>query len=247
MNIGNLASRLFSKVWRFRKQMSYEAEPFGTHAEFLKIVLHEVKKSSVNDYFILEIGTGGMSSSILRAHIENDSHANLISVESNAAWEDKYRREFEAHPRHEIIGFKKSSSWLEILESLSERLVDKEVAITFIDSAPWSSRTLSAVLFREKSSYLLIHDCDYFPRENIWGVEREPILYSPNFSTEYGKLSREKLGSRSYDDMFTYWLECFPSTPGYFTGPPTLVASNILDVRNLEFDGDAIFFTSPSP
>jgi hypothetical protein len=246
MNLREITSRLLSKAWRLRTQIKYEVEPYGTHAQFLKIVLQQVLDTARNDYYIVEIGTGGMSSLLLRDHIERDSHANLISVESNPVWEEKYRKEFAAHPRHEIIGFEKSSSWLKVLETLSDRLVDKEVAITFIDSAPWSSRTLSALLFREKSNYLLVHDCDYFPRENIWGVEKEPILYSPDSSSRYGNLSRENLGSRSYDDMFRFWLECFPSTPGYFTGPPTLIASNILDVRKLEFNGDEIFFTSTS-
>ncbi len=229
-----------------KPQVVYENEPFGTHAQFLKIVLKQVMETSKNDYYILEIGTGGMSSRLLRDHIEKDSRANLISIESDVIWEEKYRKQFVVHPRHEIIGFQKSLSWLQMLESIIESLAEKEIAITFIDSAPWSSRTLSALLFREKSNYLLIHDCDYFPRENIWGVEKEPILFRPNSAKEYGKLSLENLGSRSYDDMFKFWLECFPTSPGYFTGPPTLIASNILDVRTLEFDEDAIILASTS-
>lgn len=214
----------------------YEVSPYGTHANFLSASLEFVKNVSTEDYFLIEIGTGGESSRILRNHIQNDPKAKLISMESDPEWIVKYQREYSDHERHEIIEVSKNSSWLSELEKLVTRIGHDRIELAFIDSAPWESRTISALILRDISKLLLIHDVDYFPRTKTWGRELDPIKFKKDNKRKYGSLTREKIGRRNYDDMFKYWIECFPEIPGYFTGPPTLIGSNFIDVNRLKFE-----------
>ena len=136
----------------------YEVSPYGTHASFLSASLEFVKNTSTGNYFLIEIGTGGESSRILRNHILNNPKANLISMESDQEWITKYQREYLDHERHEIIEVSKNSSWLGELEKLVTRIGRDRIELAFIDSAPWESRTISALILRDVSRLLLIHD-----------------------------------------------------------------------------------------
>ena len=218
----------------------YEVSPYGTHASFLSTCLEFVRNTSVDNYFLIEIGTGGESSRILRNHIRNNPKANLISMESDQEWIAKYQIEYLDHERHEIIEVSKNSSWLSELEKLVTRIGRDKIELAFIDSAPWESRTISALILRDVSKLLLIHDVDYFPGNRTWGKELEPIQFKRESKKKYGFLTKEKIGKRNYDDMFKSWVECFPVIPGYFTGPPTLIGSNFIEVKDIKFSTDSI-------
>ena len=84
--------------------------------------------------------------------------------------------------------------------------------------------------FKDKAKIIIVHDVNWYPEHNLWGKEFSPILYKPMNKLRYGNLKRENLGFRDYSDVFKFWFEYFPYEPGYFTGPPTLIGSNIVDV-----------------
>ena len=105
--------------------------------------------------------------------------------------------------------------------------------MSFIDSEPWESRTEALELLKLNSKIVVVHDVDYFPRNNLWGLEIDPIKNKPINKYFYGKLKSENLGLRNYDSIFEYWVEIFPIYPGYFTGPPMLIGSNFIDVRKI--------------
>jgi hypothetical protein len=88
----------------------------------------------------------------------------------------------------------------------------------FIDQSPWEARTLSLEMFKEISEYVLVHDCDYFPHNNIWGKEIKPIE------------GPENPGQRDYSDVLKHHKEFFPITWQCSTGPPTLIGSQFNEI-----------------
>ena len=86
--------------------------------------------------------------------------------------------------------------------------------------------------FKDDAKVIMVHDVNWYPEHNLWGNEVSPIIYKPMNKLRYGNLKKKNLGFRDYSDVFKFWFEYFPYEPGYFTGPPTLIGSNIVDVRS---------------
>lgn len=116
--------------------------------------------------------------------------------------------------------------------------------LAFIDSNPWSSRLTALNEVKNRADIFLIHDVDYFPHNKIFGTEFSGIKFGKSGLIRYGKLHKNNLGSRNYDDIAKFWIEAFPEFPGYFTGPPTFIGSNFLDVRNIGWSTKSILSKS---
>ena len=81
-------------------------------------------------------------------------------------------------------------------------------SIVFIDSSPWESRIQAYNHFKNSAEYILIHDVDYFPNNNIFGKK----ISNDNFD---------------FSDIFTKWALYYPEKPWpSISGPPTLVGTN---------------------
>ena len=180
-------------------------------------------------FVIVEAGSGNHSTGLFVKELKNTNY-RLVSFENHKNWYTKISRKY-SNPNSKFI-FIEGNSYIEVEDYLKKDSIEK-IDLTFIDSSPLESRTEVKNIVKEISNIVCVHDADYFPHNNMWGKEISEIKNRPKNKFFYGKLKREHLGIRNYDSDFKYWVEIFPPKPGYFTGPPLLVASNIKDVRKL--------------
>lgn len=193
---------------------SYKDHPYYTHQPFL----NEILKLTTGD--ILECGCGDGSTVFIKNAI-NNTNRKLISLESNYEWLNKYTHlESDKHklfyvPAGTDDTYQTGLQWVDFIKK--ENLIDFEVV--FIDSSPWMSRKACLDYFLSRSKIIVIHDFDYFPKNNIFGktvsVER------------FG--DKEKITCDLSSDIKNYKLFYPPFK--YFagnTGPPTLVCSNLI-------------------
>lgn len=226
------------RIW---PQVKFKVDPNSTHEDFLIASINFlISKTPANSEIIMvEVGTGGASSRVLRTYLEHNVMTRLISFENDPVWLEKYKVNFLPHARHSLV-YVKDDKWDSAITSAIKENSNGAKILSFIDSSPWESRIQALNALRAESEILLIHDVDYFPHNTFFGRETMPIKYAPANAFFYGKLKPKNLGLRNYDDVSKYWVEAFPRIPGYFTGPPTLIASEKLDVREIEFPKGSI-------
>ena len=211
----------------------------GSHKRYLKFLLDSL---DIENPLIVEAGSGNHSTGLFVKELKNKDYS-LFSFENHKNWYTKISKKY-SNPNTKFI-YIEGKSYLVLEEHLKQEKIEK-IDLTFIDSSPLESRTEVKNIVKEISDIVCVHDADYFPHNNMWGKEISEIKFKPKNKYFYGKIKKENLGSRNYDSDFKYWVEIFPLKPGYFTGPPLLVASNIQDVRNLfeENKPEGIYFFS---
>jgi hypothetical protein len=184
-------------------QFSHRTASYATHQP----VLCEAVLRSTGP--VLELGSGEGSTELLHILCEQQQRT-LLTLDNDAKWLARYEARFRTE-RHE---FGLVEDWYEALHS--EPVSGANWGVVFIDSSPWESRTLALRLLKDRATFVVIHDVDYYPRWGMFGTERSPIR---------GAHDR---GDRDYGDVFTSWREFLPLEPWPYpgTGPPTLLGSN---------------------
>jgi hypothetical protein len=163
----------------------------------------------------------------------------LLSFENDPNWLQAYEKDYARNERHSLV-FVENNTWTATIKNSLIDVAQNARVFSFIDSSPWESRIEALNILKHISDLFLIHDVDYFPHNGLIGQEITPIKYAPANPFFYGKLKSKNLGLRDYDEIAQYWIEAFPRVPGYFTGPPTLIASDTLDVRNMRLPAGAL-------
>lgn len=174
---------------------------------------HYVEKTTGD---VLELGTGFGSTPMLRELLEN-SGRKLISVDHNLEWINKMK---ESCPENEYHKYIHTSNWCSTIINLSTQ----KWGIVFIDQNPWEARSISLYALRNASDYVIVHDVDYFPKHKIFGD------YISNFEFDFS-------------NEFKKWKVYYPPKPfPYFTGPPTLVGTNLeeFEIDNIEVEDSKV-------
>jgi hypothetical protein len=193
-------------------KFKHEEDLYCTHQP----VLMEALKLSTGN--VLELGCGFGSTELIHRYCKKHNR-NVYTLESDLNWMVKLNQYKDKN--HE---FTYVNDW----KSAIEKVANIEWGLVFIDQGPcsvmgsWLARTLSFKTFREKADYLVLHDCDYFPENDLLGKcirakDPQKSLYDT--------------GERCWDNEIKYWKEYQPRkmlcwTGTIFTGPPTLLASN---------------------
>ena len=200
---------------------NYRNHPFYTHQP----VLTEIIKMTTGN--ILECGCG-LGSTLLIKKLIQGTDRKLVSLESNEEWLNKFLYlENESHQLHKVPAtnddtLENATIWVDTIKSL-----DKNFEVVFIDSSPWLSRKVVYDYFKGSSTYLVIHDFDYFPNNDIIGT-------TTSKKTEGG---REKIECTIPDINFKLYYPPDQFFPGA-TGPPTLLATSLpfnfdlIDLKN---------------
>ena len=149
----------------------YKTHPYYTHQPFF---IEIIKFTNGN---ILECGCGDGSTIMIKEQIKNTSR-KLISLESNLDWLNKYKH--LANPFHELYHVEAGSDdtlengnkWVDFIKD--NKLNDYE--IVFLDSSPWLSRKCCFDYYLNKAKIIIIHDFDYFPINNNWGLITDTAL-----------------------------------------------------------------------
>jgi hypothetical protein len=228
-----IARRIKRRIW---PQVRFRVDPNSTHHDFLVASIDFIisRNPENSQIVMIEVGTGGTSSRVMQSYLDRFSQIRLISFENDLKWLLTYEQDYPRSDRHSLA-FVEDNSWTSTIEKYLTDVPESSKILAFIDSSPWESRIQALKVLRARSDLFLIHDVDYFPHNGLMGREIEPIKYAPANPFFYGKLKSKNLGLRDYDKVAKYWVEAFPRIPGYFTGPPTLIASEKLDVREVEF------------
>jgi hypothetical protein len=167
---------------------------------------------------MVEFGCGEGSTRLLH-EISQRRGVPLLTLETDGAWMERYRAELSS-PLHE---FRLVADWT---DELADVTWDEPVGLAFVDQAPWQARADTATRLRSNAEFVIIHDCDYLPEHGLLGRSIRPLI---------GPADR---GERDWNDVFSSWREFFPLEPWPYakTGPPTLLASNLRDVTQLDID-----------
>lgn len=175
---------------------------YYTHQTFLK---HYVKKTHGD---ILEFGCGDGSTGLILDAIKG-TERKLISYENDRQWFEKMTSLYPPSEQHSYVFV---ADWDEIIPDLPT----DDVSVVFIDSSPWQSRVDLMRYFKNDAEYIIIHDVDYFPKNLMFGriVSNTSHLHeTPIFDF-----------SEDFHDFRVY----YPKKPwSYWTGPPTLVGTNL--------------------
>ncbi len=202
---------------------TYKTHPYYTHQPFLG----EILKHTTGD--VLECGCGDGSTVFMRSILASTTR-RLVSLESNREWLAKYTHLADANHQlyHVDAGFddtiETGSKWVDLLKTKNLNN-GNDFEVVFLDSTPWMSRKCCFDYFLDKAKIIVVHDFDYFPINNIIGKVTKKEFDGRIEKIECDLSDVVKNFKLFYppDEFFVQW-----------TGPPTLVCSNLLS--NEDFD-----------
>lgn len=187
-----------------------DKDGFGTHQPFLRVYIERT------DGNILEFGTGNFSTTFILDYLDiynktHNTNRKLISIENNLQWLNKMKELHPENKNHQYIYVDESKySYTDFIHNFPKY----DWSIVFIDQTPWEARNITMQHFKDSAKYILIHDVDYFPKNNIFGS----VINNDENSSSY-----------NFDDICPSrnWKLYYPLTPyPVKTGPPLLVFSN---------------------
>lgn len=220
-----------------RRRPPASIDPNSTHIDILNMCLKSLNSPDQGPKLVYEFGCGDFSTKAIRRVVDVDDQYRLVTFESNLEWAERVQQSLGVSERHEWEVISESNSWHRALVrrqmSLSERIDGSSLDIAFIDSSPWDSRTIALLATRDIASLVVVHDVDYFPSHGLWGSQNSPIAPSIASGTGGFAFDAKTVGARDYSDLFSSWVEFFPRVGPGPTGPPTLVGSNLQDLRKV--------------
>ncbi len=198
---------------------SHRTDVYHTHQP----VLYEMAMQTSGP--IIEFGCGHGSTELLHEICKVNKRL-LISLDDNLEWlntfKEKYKSDSAWHKFIFVPGKPSQDSpsaehWVEFMQSC-DLLQECNFDICFIDQSPWQGRVETLKFMKDKAKFFIVHDCDYFPREGLFGKTIIPIVgNSP--------------GVFDFSDVFRNFKVYFPIYPGpVWFGPPTLVGTDFEEV-----------------
>jgi hypothetical protein len=200
----------------------YSENVYGTHQPFLEAYV----RATSGD--ILEFGTGDGSTGLLRTLLEGTGR-RLFSIEDNLEWYEKMKDTYPPNDTHSYIYLSPKDGGQHWKDFLSTFQPPSKLSVVFIDQAPWEARIWTYEALAPLSEYIIIHDADYFPRNNLFGKITDSNL-------PYSEPAKYDFSSH-----FKSYRLYFPPAPWSELrhGPPTLVGTlhdlPILRFREIEF------------
>ena len=203
-------------------EFSHTTDPYRTHQP----VLYEI--ATHTDGPIIEFGCGYGSTDMLHEICKKNKRL-LISVDDNLEWllkfSEKYSNDSEWHkfifvPGKPLDDVDNPCHWIEFLNN--SELLKMNFDICFIDQHPWLGRFETIKFMKNKTRFIILHDCDYFPKSGIFGTTIKPMaINSP--------------GVFDFSDVFRYSKVYSPLSA--WPGPPTLLASDFeQDFPDIDFN-----------
>lgn len=216
----------FTTLLNAEIQFSHRTNSFSTHQP----VLYEMALRTTGP--IVEFGCGEGSTDLLH-EICRQNKRLLISIDDDFEWlhkySEKYKDDSEWHRFIFIPGKSQSDPdnpqyWIDFLNNSG--FAEMGIDLCFIDQHPWLARFETAKYMKDKARFIIIHDCDYFPTNGIFGTTLIPIGNKIN-----------TIGIFDFSDMFRYFRVYFPLRPWpVWTGPPTLLGSEFEeDLPDVDF------------
>jgi hypothetical protein len=206
--------------------------PYATHQP----VLYEIAKNTTGP--IIEFGCGDGSTEILHEICKKEQRL-LISIDDDFEWLSKFTNKYLGDGYEEdnsgwhkffFVPGKTAENnddperWIRFLDTF-ELIQKVYFDLCFIDQNPWLGRVETIKRMRNKSTFIILHDCNYYPMHNIFGkMLRRAFRGDP--------------GEFDFSDVATYFKVYFPLIPWPIDdGPGTLLASEtIADLPDIDFN-----------
>jgi len=195
-------------------KFSHRENGFATHQPVLYVIL------KLTSGPVIEFGCGEGSTELIHELCKKEKR-KVISLDDNFEWLQKHKEKYESEqskfiyvPKSNTSDPEDASHWQKILKT--EEIGKTDWDVVFIDQSPWMARYYTLLTFKDTAQYIIIHDCDYFPDNNIFGKTIKRV--------------NRKKGKYLFDDVFKYYKIYYPLKPWPYniTGPPTLLGSNIV-------------------
>jgi hypothetical protein len=200
---------------------THRTNPYATHQP----VLYEIANRTTGP--IIEFGCGDGSTDMLH-EICRENKRLLISIDDDFAWMSKFMKKYRGDgylsdnsgwhkfffvPGRTVKNNENPERWIRFLDNF-ELLRTTQFDLCFIDQNPWMGRFETIKRIKGKVKYVILHDCNYYPMNNIFGKTLKLAIHGDP-------------GAFDFSDIFTYFKVYFPLTPWPGTyGPGTLLASD---------------------
>ena len=181
---------------------------YGSH----RFVLSEVLKRTTKP--VLELGAGDFSTPLI--HEETKSNC-VITIDDSKEWATKFKGLQTDWHKFKVLS----------VDGIKEfyKNDDTEWGLVFIDNNTWELRSDVIYKYKDIADYIILHDCNYYPENNIFGK----IIEKAN-------MKFHRRGLRDYSDVFKYWIEFF--IKGWNSqSPPTLLGSNKIHLDDFNIYG----------
>jgi len=192
---------------------------FDTHQEVLLTVLKKVDKP------VLEFGAGDYSTKLIH-DVLKDKNIKIRTIDDNPLWLDRYLS--LKGENHEFILLSEKDSLKYINHDT------KKWGLVFIDSGSWKVRGMAVRKYKNSADYIIVHDCDYFPENNVNTNYTRKRFFGKVLS--HANIKTQRLGKRDYSDVFKYWIE-FYRKDWYKGTPPVLLGSNNILLNDIKVKG----------
>jgi hypothetical protein len=204
-------------------EYKYLEEAYATHQPFLEAYV----RSTTGD--IIEFGTGDMSTGFLRMLLKGTDR-QLISIEDCKEWYEKMISEYPPTETHKYIYLSPKDGNIQWDEFLATFTHPRPISVVFIDQADLRTRALTCNILKNRTEYIIMHDANHFPQNNMLGRITDPSL-------PYTDISKY-----DFSEVFKLYYMYFPPPPWseIRRAPPTLVGTNfdlpIIPYRDIEFN-----------
>lgn len=198
------------------KKYQEDNNGFATHQPVLEFILKKLKHQ-----IVLELGCGEGSTELIE-YYSHQNNLKIITIDSDATWLNRYNHLHS--DTHEFILIENFDNWAKYFNNNSNNY-----GLIFIDQGNWTSRKESLFALKNSTEYVILHDCCYYPKNNIFGKileEKCDIQCSYKYPKNCpGCCSYMNNLKRDYSDIFKYHKEYMSPY-----GPPTLLGSDKIDV-----------------
>lgn len=180
---------------------------------------------------IIEFGCGYGSTDLLHEICEKEGRT-LITLDDDLDWLNKFAQKYLGKgynpdnsgwhkfyyvPGKNLNDSQNPSHWVDFMDNF-ELLSSLDFDVCFIDQAPWLARYETVKKMKDKARFVIVHDVDYFPTNNIFGKLVRPTI-------------NRNPGEFDFSEIFSTFQVYFPNEPWPGdSGPPTLLGSNFEEV-----------------
>lgn len=209
----------YGKAENRSDSFTYRSHPYYTHQPFLKEIL---KRTTGN---VLECGCGYGSTPFIKEILAGTGRKH-ITLESDVEWLQKFVDLTDTLHHIDATIEDTDANAVKWVEFIENNLKDITFDVVFIDSNPWLSRKHIFDYFKNKVTFIVIHDFDYFPNNNIIGKTVSKQTF------QKGNMVCEKIEIVAEG---TYKL-CYPPFQFFVgeTGPPTFIYTNTISQKDLD-------------
>ncbi len=165
--------------------------PFYTHQQYLKKEIENLDLSK--ELHILEFGSGIGSGDIFKEYTNKYKNLFVDCYEHEEEWFLKCKNDYESdNYKFNLIDWEKLDY---------SNFKNKKYDLIFVDQGIWLERSRTVEELQDFSNVIIIHDFDYFNKEDSGYINGCQNIYSTDNSTYWGLKYNEKFYLSAYSEL----------------------------------------------